>query len=61
MITSLIITFSLLDIIPAFDKATTENRGDVNSQVMENFFAAGYNEANLTYVTIIIGDKIITN
>ncbi|WP_285060422.1 carboxymuconolactone decarboxylase family protein [Pedobacter ginsengisoli] len=42
-------------------KSTTENRGHADAEALENFYAAGYTEANLIDVVIIIGDKIITN
>jgi uncharacterized peroxidase-related enzyme len=44
-----------------FAKAVTLNRGKVSDDVKENFFAAGYTEANLIDVVIIIGDKVISN
>ena len=42
-------------------KSTTENSGHADAEALENFYAAGYTEANLIDVVIIIGDKIITN
>ncbi|WP_343692905.1 carboxymuconolactone decarboxylase family protein [Chitinophaga sp.] len=42
-------------------KATTENRGQVTTDVLEAFFAAGYTAANLIDTVLVIGDKIITN
>ncbi|MGN8059851.1 carboxymuconolactone decarboxylase family protein [Pedobacter sp. 22163] len=50
-----------LDALARLVKATTENRGHVEAEILENFFAAGYTEASLIDVTIIIGDKVITN
>lgn len=50
-----------LDALAKLVKATTENRGHVTAEVLENFFAAGYTEESLIDVTIVIGDKIITN
>lgn len=50
-----------LDALAKLVKSTTENRGHARSEVLDNFFAAGYTEANLIDVVIIIGDKIITN
>lgn len=52
---------SKLDALAKLVKSTTENRGHVNSAVLDNFFAAGYTEGNLIDVVIVIGDKIITN
>ncbi len=50
-----------LDALAKLVKSTTENRGHASAEILENFFAAGYSEANLIDVVIIIGDKIITN
>ncbi|GAB4020215.1 carboxymuconolactone decarboxylase family protein [Spirosoma koreense] len=50
-----------LDALAKLVKSTTENRGHVSAEVLENFFAAGYTEGNLIDVVIVIGDKIITN
>ncbi|UPK69929.1 carboxymuconolactone decarboxylase family protein [Chitinophaga filiformis] len=50
-----------LDALAKLVKSATENRGHVRSEVLESFFAAGYTEANLIDVVIVIGDKIITN
>ncbi|RBQ08937.1 carboxymuconolactone decarboxylase family protein [Pedobacter miscanthi] len=50
-----------LDALAKFVKAATENRGRVAAEVLENFYAAGYSEASLIDVTMVIGDKIITN
>ena len=50
-----------LDALAKLVKATTENRGHVPTEVLDNFYAAGYNEEHLIDVTMVIGDKIITN
>ena len=50
-----------LDALAKLVKATTENRGHVADEVLANFFSAGYTEASLIDVTMVIGDKIITN
>ncbi len=50
-----------LDALAKLVKSTTENRGRVQPQILDNFFAAGYTEASLIDVVIVIGDKIITN
>jgi len=50
-----------LDALAKLVKATTENRGHVSGEILENFFAAGYTEESLIDVTIVIGDRIITN
>jgi uncharacterized peroxidase-related enzyme len=50
-----------LDALAKLVKSTTENRGHASAEALEGFYAAGYTEANLIDVVIIIGDKIITN
>ncbi|PUZ29356.1 alkylhydroperoxidase [Chitinophaga parva] len=50
-----------LDALAKLVKSTTEHRGHASAEALENFYAAGYTEANLIDVVIIIGDKIITN
>ncbi len=44
-----------------FVKETTTNRGKPSAQTTEKLFAAGYNEANLVDIVMVIGDKIISN
>ncbi|MGA9649228.1 carboxymuconolactone decarboxylase family protein [Pedobacter sp.] len=56
------ITFDTkLDALAKLVKDATENRGHVAAGVLENFFAAGYSEGGLIDVTMVIGDKIISN
>lgn len=50
-----------LDALVKFTASVVENRGQASEQSKEAFFAAGYIEANLIDVVIIIGDKIISN
>lgn len=50
-----------LDALAKLVQSTTENRGHVSPELLENFFAAGYTEGNLIDVVMVIGDKIITN
>jgi uncharacterized peroxidase-related enzyme len=50
-----------LDALVKFTKAVVENKARVNQEVKDNFFAAGYSEANLIDVIIVVGDKIISN
>lgn len=52
---------SKLDALAKLVRSTTENRGQVSPEILENFYAAGYTEASLIDVVIVIGDKIITN
>jgi uncharacterized peroxidase-related enzyme len=42
-------------------KETEINRGRPSERVLDSFFEAGYNAANLIDVMIIIGDKTISN
>ncbi|EPR66379.1 carboxymuconolactone decarboxylase family protein [Cyclobacterium qasimii] len=50
-----------LDALVKFTAATVSNHGKVEESVKEAFFAAGYNEATLIDVVILIGDKIMSN
>jgi AhpD family alkylhydroperoxidase len=50
-----------LDALAKLVKSITENQGHADPQIVENFYAAGYNEGSLMDVVIAIGDKIITN
>ena len=52
---------SKLDALVKFTASTVESRGRATEESKEAFFAAGYTEANLIDVVIIIGDKIISN
>ena len=50
-----------LDALAKFVKAVVENKAKIADDVKENFFNAGYSEANMIDVIIIVGDKIISN
>jgi uncharacterized peroxidase-related enzyme len=50
-----------LDALVKFTASVVENRGHATEESKEVFFAAGYTEANLIDVVIVIGDKIISN
>jgi uncharacterized peroxidase-related enzyme len=50
-----------LDALAKFTSSVVENRGKATAQEVEAFFEAGYTEANLIDVVIVVGDKIITN
>ncbi len=52
---------SKLDALAKFTASVTENKGNATIDAKEAFFAAGYTEANLVDVVIVIGDKIISN
>lgn len=50
-----------LDALAKFTASVVENRGRASEKAKELFFAAGYTEANMIDVVIVIGDKIISN
>lgn len=50
-----------LDALAKFTKDITIHRGKPNSESTEKLFEAGYNEANLVDIIIVIGDKMISN
>ncbi|MFB9842979.1 carboxymuconolactone decarboxylase family protein [Mucilaginibacter ginsenosidivorans] len=50
-----------LDALVKLVKSITENKGRVDSALVDNFYAAGYNEGNLVDAIMIIGDKTIMN
>ncbi len=52
---------SKLDALAKFTASVVENRGRANEASKEAFFEAGYNEANMVDVVMVIGDKIISN
>ncbi|WP_295651843.1 carboxymuconolactone decarboxylase family protein [uncultured Mucilaginibacter sp.] len=50
-----------LDALVKLTKSITLNRGRADEDLVEAFFDAGYTEANLVDVVIVVGDKIISN
>lgn len=50
-----------LDALAKLVKSAASNRGHAAPELVDGFFAAGYNEGNLVDAVIVIGDKIITN
>lgn len=50
-----------LDALARFTKSVAENRGKATEESKNAFFEAGYTEANLIDVVLVIGDKIISN
>ncbi len=52
---------SKLDALAKFTASVVENRGRATVVSKEAFFAAGYDEANMIDVIIVVGDKIISN
>lgn len=49
------------DVLAKFVKETTIQRGKPSAEATEKLFAAGYTEANLIDIVMVIGDKIISN
>ena len=52
---------SKLNALAEFTLSAIANRGNASEATKENFFAAGYTEANLIDVIIVVGDKVISN
>jgi AhpD family alkylhydroperoxidase len=52
---------SKLDALVKLAKSITENKGHAAPELVDNFFAAGYNEGSLVDVVMVVGDKTITN
>ncbi|MBX9808714.1 MAG: carboxymuconolactone decarboxylase family protein [Sphingobacteriaceae bacterium] len=52
---------SKIDVLVKLAKSITVNRGRADEALVESFFEAGYTEANLVDLVIVIGDKIISN
>lgn len=50
-----------LDALAKFTASTVENRGRATEKSKVAFFTAGYDEANMIDVVVVIGDKIISN
>lgn len=50
-----------LDALVKFTASIVENRGRASEASKQAFFNAGYNEANLIDLVIVVGDKIISN
>ena len=50
-----------LDALVKFTTSVVENRGRATEGAKEAFFAAGYSEANMIDVVIVVGDKTISN
>ena len=50
-----------LDALAGFTKSVAEKRGKATEESKNAFFEAGYTEANLIDVVMVIGDKIISN
>ena len=50
-----------LDALVRFTASVVENRGKATPASVEAFFAAGYTEANMIDVVVVVGDKIVSN
>lgn len=50
-----------LDALARLAKSITENRGHADPELLEQFYAAGYNEGSLVDLVMVVGDKTITN
>jgi len=50
-----------LNALAQFVLSVAENKGRVSESVKERLFEAGYNEANLIDIVMVIGDKTISN
>ncbi|MCC5914437.1 MAG: carboxymuconolactone decarboxylase family protein [Balneolaceae bacterium] len=52
---------SKFDALVKLAKEIAENRGRVSDEILQSFFNAGYNKANLIDVIVNVGEKAITN
>lgn len=52
---------SKLDALVKFTFSVVENRGRATDESKEAFFAAGYTEANMIDVVIVVADKTVSN
>ncbi|UZR97487.1 carboxymuconolactone decarboxylase family protein [Chondrinema litorale] len=50
-----------IDALAQFTLSVVANNGKASEEAKDSFLAAGYTEANLIDVVIVIGDKIISN
>jgi uncharacterized peroxidase-related enzyme len=50
-----------LDALAKLAKNITENRGATSTEVLENFFEAGWTKENLIDTIVLVGDKTISN
>lgn len=52
---------SRLDALARLSRNITENRGNIDEAVLENFFANGWTKENLIDTIVMVGDKTISN
>lgn len=50
-----------LDALARLTRNIAENRGQAAPALVDAFFAAGWNKANLVDAIVVIGDKTVTN
>ncbi len=50
-----------LDALAKFTQSVVENKGKASQESKDAFFDAGYDEASLIDVVILVGDKVISN
>lgn len=50
-----------VDALARFTAAVVEHRGKATAETIDTFYQAGYSEANMIDVVMVIGDKIISN
>ncbi len=50
-----------LDALARLARNITENRGNTDADVLENFFNAGWTKGNLIDAIVLVGDKTISN
>jgi len=50
-----------LDALAKLVKGVVLNKGHIAAELLENFYAVGYDKGSLVDVNMVIGDKIITN
>jgi uncharacterized peroxidase-related enzyme len=49
------------DALAQFTKSVVENKGNASQTTKDAFFAAGYSEANMIDVVMVVGDRVISN
>lgn len=54
-------TDAKLNALVQLAKDVVENKGHVTAPVLDAFYAAGYNDANLVDIIMLVGDKVIMN
>lgn len=52
---------SRLDALAKLSRNITVNRGNIDQNVLDNFFANGWTKANLIDAIVLVGDKTISN